>query len=100
LDFAGNLDAIAFLANPFDFLSNPHRHCLSAAAGSFHFCLQRFQGEVSQGEDVDVGSVIDFDDLFAGGSLRGVDGRNGVGVNGVGCSFDSHGVYLVVGVTE
>jgi len=94
------LDAIAFLANPFDFLSNPHRHCLSAASSSLHFCLQFVEGEVSQGEDVDAGSMIDFDDLFADCDLKRVDGRNGRAVNGVGGSCDSHGVYLVVGVRE
>ena len=95
-NFAGNLDAIAFLANPFDFLSNPHRHCLSAAAGSFHFRLQFFEGEVSQSEDIDAGN-IDIGGLFAGGGRNAVEVRSGVAVGGVGGSFDSHGVYRVVG---
>ena len=95
-NFAGNLDAIAFLANPFDFLSNPHRHCLSAAAGSFHGGLQFFEGEVSQSEDIDAGN-IDIGGLFAGGGRNAVEVRSGVAVDGVGGSFDSHGVYRVVG---
>ena len=95
-NFAGNLDAIAFLANPFDFLSNPHRHCLSAAAGSFHGRLQFFEGEVSQSEDIDAGN-IDIGGLFAGGGRNAVEVRSGVAVDGVGGSFDSHGVYRVVG---
>ena len=95
-NFAGNLDAIAFLANPFDFLSNPHRHWLSAAAGCFHFGLQFFEGEVSQSEDIDAGN-IDIGGLFAGGGRNAVEIRSGVAVDGVGGSFDSHGVYRVVG---
>jgi hypothetical protein len=95
-NFAGNLDAIAFLANPFDFLSNPHRHCLSAAAGSFHGRLQFFDGEVSQSEDIDAGN-IDIGGLFARGGRNAVEVRSGVAVDGVGGSFDSHGVYRVVG---
>ena len=95
-NFAGNLDAIAFLANPFDFLSNPHRHWLSAAAGSFHGRLQFFEGEVSQSEDIDAGN-IDIGGLFAGGGRNAVEVRSGVAVDGVGGSFDSHGVYRVVG---
>ena len=96
-NFAGNLDAIAFLANPFDFLSNPHRHCLSAAAGSFHGRLQFFDGEVSQSEDIDAGNSIDFGGLFARGGRNAVEVRSGVAVDGVGGSFNSHGVYRVVG---
>ena len=95
-NFAGNLDAIAFLANPFDFLSNPHRHCLSAAAGCFHFGLQFLEGEVSQSEDIDAGN-IDIGGLFTGGGRNAVEVRSGVAVDGVGGSFDSHGVYRVVG---
>ncbi len=95
-NFAGNLDAIAFLANPFDFLSNPHRHRLSAAAGSFHLCLQFFEGELSQSQDIDAGNSIDFGGLFGGGGRNGVEARSGVAVDGGGGSFDSHGVYQVV----
>ena len=95
-NFAVNLDAIAFLANPFDFLSNPHRHWLSAAAGSFHGRLQFFEGEVSQSEDIDAGN-IDIGGLFAGGGRNAVEVIRGVAVDGVGGSFESHGVYRVVG---
>jgi hypothetical protein len=35
--------------------------------------------------------------LFARGGRNAVEVRSGVAVDGVGGSFDSHGVYLVVG---
>lgn len=99
-NFAGNLDAIAFFANPFDFFGNPHRHCLSAAAGSFHLCFQFFEGEVSQSQNIDAGNSIDFGGLFRGDGRNAVEDRSGVAVDGVGGSCDSHGVYRVVDLSE